>query len=873
MPGPADLQSWKTEDWQQIQLLLERLDSAWQAAKDPATVVDLRSFLPASDNPLHAMALHELVKKDLANRWQRGRSITLEDYLQRFPELGRAETLPTALILAEYQARQRHGDKLPLAAYQIRFPRQFEELRRLDQHQRDESAEDFATFTPAPGGWTAPAAATMHMAPPPPPARDAGPPTRAIAPPTMPATGSQDIIPGGGGYKLIKRIGRGGFGEVWQAQAPGGVAVALKVIFGSITAGEGAQREYQALELMQGLRQHYLLSIHAYWQLEDRLVIAMELADESLRDLAKRLSRDHGAGIPVDQLLRYFGEAAEALDYLHSHKVLHRDIKPENILVLQGHAKLADFGLARVLKENRQLMTVTGAGTPPYWAPEILQQSKASEASDQYSLAAAYAELRLGHTLFAAGNMVDLMQSILHQMPQLAPLPEAEQQVLLKALAKDPGERFGSCAEFVTALEKAVLGETVSAVPPPPPRSWRPLIYLGAAVSVLAVAALLTWYFVLREPFTLHRLIPVALGAGEISSFPVEVDRQGWGGPIALSFEAPAGIQVDHPSGTIAEGEDNTTVRVLAYPDKPPGAYAVTIHATAQGKTQDQTLEVRVGEPIYALPRTWVPENPTLWVADEERRCYYQQIVVVKGGQRVSFRLIPRDPPKAVLVLVAPGMFEPVSRPPGPAMDLPYYYMMEHKVWVGLYYTFAEHSGYSQKNVDWKQKNPDQPAKSLLPEINQPIEAKNRHPVMGVIYPDAVAFASWLTDGAGALPTRNQWDKAMGYYLPAGRRGPGPYRPPLEPGASLRIGLGGKTMSIDDDADDVSPFLIRGMAGNGEELTQDREVNIVRVRGRTYRAKQPLTFAAFDEDLERRPQLTEVDKPDDVIGFRVVINP
>src|SRR5262249_29508314 len=127
---------------------------------------------------------------------------------------------------------------------------------------------------------------------------------------------SDQVLQVGSGYKLLRRINRGSFGEVGRAQAPGGAEVAIKVIFGSVAETQ-AKRELQALELIKRLRHPFLLPIHAYWQLEDRLIIAMELADGSLRDRNEERRRAGEPGLSLDELLLYIREAAEALDYLH----------------------------------------------------------------------------------------------------------------------------------------------------------------------------------------------------------------------------------------------------------------------------------------------------------------------------------------------------------------------------------------------------------------------------------------------------------------------------------------------------------------------------------------------------------------------------
>jgi serine/threonine protein kinase/uncharacterized caspase-like protein len=258
----------------------------------------------------------------------------------------------------------------------------------------------------------------------------------------------------GNGYRLVKRLGTGGFGEVWRATSHGGILVAVKIGFRTLDHEE-AQRELQALELIRELRHPYLLPTHAFWTYHGRLHIAMELADGSLRDRLKQCREQGLTGIPVPELLKYFAEAAEALDWLHARSVLHRDIKPDNILLLQGHAKVGDFGLARELTAGHS-QTASHSGTPAYMAPEMWG-GKVSQHTDQYCLAAAYAELRLDRRLFPGRDLFELMTQHISTAPNLDPLPVAEQAVLLRALAKKPEERYVSCAAFAEALQQALV--------------------------------------------------------------------------------------------------------------------------------------------------------------------------------------------------------------------------------------------------------------------------------------------------------------------------------------------------------------------------------------------------------------------------------
>ncbi len=257
-----------------------------------------------------------------------------------------------------------------------------------------------------------------------------------------------------GGYRMLRRLGAGTFGEVWHAEAPGGVDVAVKLILRPLGTSHG-ERELNALEAIKHLRHAFLLQTHSFWaQEDDRLIIVMELADCSLRDRLKACIAAGQSGIPPQELIGYLRESCQVLDYLHGKRVLHLDIKPDNILLLEGHVKLADLGLARMLEDQRSF-AATACGSPAYMAPEVWRGSARAQ-SDLYSLACTYAELRMNRLPITGDHMAQLMMAHAEGEPNLDPLPEAERQVLLRALAKNPADRFRKGQEFVQALEAAL---------------------------------------------------------------------------------------------------------------------------------------------------------------------------------------------------------------------------------------------------------------------------------------------------------------------------------------------------------------------------------------------------------------------------------
>ena len=254
------------------------------------------------------------------------------------------------------------------------------------------------------------------------------------------------------GYTLEKRIGAGGYGEVWLAQAPGGLTKAVKFIFGYHNE-KRATSELRSLEKIKSVRHPFLLSLERIEVIEGRLVIVTELADGSLKDRFDHFIQNGQEGIPREELLGYLRDSADALDYLSDqHSLQHLDVKPENLLLLAGHVKVADFGLVKEIQETQA--SLVGGLTPLYSAPEVFQ-GRPTCFSDQYSLAILYQEMLTGKLPFPGMTSAELTLQHMHDEPNLDPSPMADRYVLARALAKDPKQRFGSCREFVQALFNA----------------------------------------------------------------------------------------------------------------------------------------------------------------------------------------------------------------------------------------------------------------------------------------------------------------------------------------------------------------------------------------------------------------------------------
>ncbi|WP_435020542.1 bifunctional serine/threonine-protein kinase/formylglycine-generating enzyme family protein [Tundrisphaera sp. TA3] len=265
------------------------------------------------------------------------------------------------------------------------------------------------------------------------------------------------------GYPLVRSLGRGGFGEVWEALAPGGVRVALKFIrLGGTEAGP----EQRALETIRNIRHPHLLDVQFALVVDDCLVIAMPLCDRSLKDRLDECKRAGLAGIPRDELIEYLRDVARAVDYLNEPRhpsgsgrligVQHRDIKPHNIFLVGGSARLADFGLAKVLDHSST--DHTGGMSPHYVSPEVIQ-GRVSSRTDQYSLAVTYVQLCTGRLPFGQGSVHRILFAHVHQPPDLAGLCPGDLAAVRRALSKDPEDRWPDCRAFLRALESGEAAE------------------------------------------------------------------------------------------------------------------------------------------------------------------------------------------------------------------------------------------------------------------------------------------------------------------------------------------------------------------------------------------------------------------------------
>lgn len=258
-----------------------------------------------------------------------------------------------------------------------------------------------------------------------------------------------EILPG---YRLIRKIGSGGYGEVWLCDAPGGLKKAVKIVYGTLDE-ERASSEMRSLQRIREVKHPFILSLERIEVIDGHLMIVTELAESSLYDQFQAYCLQGMNGIPRDRLIGYLRDTAEALDFLSlKHDLQHLDVKPGNLLLVADRVKLADFGVVKSLSEKQH--SCIGGLTPSYAAPEMFD-GRAGRHSDQYSLAIMYYELLTGRLPFDGSSMAQLATQHLHHKPNLELIPDAEQAILHRALSKDPSQRFPSCSEFIDKLAHA----------------------------------------------------------------------------------------------------------------------------------------------------------------------------------------------------------------------------------------------------------------------------------------------------------------------------------------------------------------------------------------------------------------------------------
>ncbi|HZH81186.1 MAG TPA: protein kinase, partial [Gemmatimonadales bacterium] len=269
--------------------------------------------------------------------------------------------------------------------------------------------------------------------------------------------------------------------------------VAIKVLDPELAAAVGAERFLREIQLAARLRHPHIVALHDSGETDSLLYFVMPyVAGESLR---ARLDRE--PQLPIPDAVRIMGDVAQALGYAHGLGVVHRDIKPENILLENGHALVADFGIARAITAaGSERLTETGLalGTPAYMSPEQgTEDGEVDGRSDLYALGCVGYEMLAGAPPFTGPTAQAILAR--HAVDPVAPIrtvrdtvPRGVEQAVLRALAKVPADRYPSATEFAEALTQPALEQGSSGRIA---KSRGARVALGVGVSAAATLALL----------------------------------------------------------------------------------------------------------------------------------------------------------------------------------------------------------------------------------------------------------------------------------------------------------------------------------------------------------------------------------------------
>jgi tRNA A-37 threonylcarbamoyl transferase component Bud32 len=272
-----------------------------------------------------------------------------------------------------------------------------------------------------------------------------------------------------GNCRIVEQIGMGGMATVYKAYDSGTDRyVAVKVLPEYYSRDPHFQERFaREARAIARLEHPTILPVHAFGEEGDISYLVMRyLPTGTLKDRIER------GQLPLDKTSTILSQVADALDYAHEHNILHRDVKPSNVLIDErDNAYLTDFGIAKMVEATLDLTGERILGTPAYMSPEQCQGSKnLTPATDQYSLGIVLYEMLTGQTPFQAETPLALVYMQLNEpLPpprSLRPdLPEDVERVLLKALSREPGARFGSCSAMAGAFARAIEGVPVE--PPP----------------------------------------------------------------------------------------------------------------------------------------------------------------------------------------------------------------------------------------------------------------------------------------------------------------------------------------------------------------------------------------------------------------------
>ncbi len=542
-----------------------------------------------------------------------------------------------------------------------------------------------------------------------------------------------------GRYRVVGPLGEGGMAAVYRAYEAGlDRDVALKVLPRHFASDpEFIGRFEQEARVIAKLQHVHILPVYDFGQEDDYTFIVMPFVKTgTLADLID----DHPH--PLTEILRVISQVGDALGYAHGRGIVHRDVKPTNILIDdRGNCLLTDFGIAKMVEATVQF-TQSGAilGTPAYMSPEQILGQTLDGRSDLYSLGIVLFEMATGRRPYQAETPPAIFVKHLHDplpMPRsLNPdLPEAVERVILKALTKEPADRFAEASDMVGALKEAVTGASRPSIEP--------------AVAAVGLAP------------------TVAAGPDDLEAAKAEVDE---------SEPAPAAeAEVADFEGAVAAGAQ---VAGLA-PDEPgrDDLELGTFGGWSQRLPSIRTVGLILGGLVVVVVAVSIlrgalsggEEPRPISVADDQATAAEVPVETLSPAQasvplptEAPMPMTPRSAPEAGSIQISPvdgmrlvyvpegefNMGAGASDPDASPNELPAHTVLLDAFWLDR--TEVTNGMYRQCVNAGACNYPERAAKFDNPDLTD-------HPVVWVSWRDAESYCQWA---GRRLPTEAEWEKA-----------------------------------------------------------------------------------------------------------------
>ncbi len=556
-----------------------------------------------------------------------------------------------------------------------------------------------------------------------------------------------------GRYRIERQIGAGGMATVYLAvDLRHHREVAIKVLKPEIASALGAERFLTEIRTTANLRHPHILPLFDSGQAGALLFFVMPYVEgESLR---ARIAREE---LTLDETVAIVRDVAAALDHAHSRGVIHRDVKPGNILVGEGGALVADFGIALAVHEaggGRLTRTGMSLGTPGYMSFEQASGEEATEASDVYALACVAYEMLAGRPPFTGPSAQAVFAKVLTEpappIRSVRPSLSAEiEDVLARGLAREPAERFPTAGDLARSLEAVIAG-----VPARKPRGRLFAVAAGVVALALAVAGLRFYGQLSDERWVRETAIP-------------EIERRMASGDLVEAFDLiqeAGAIVPDDP--TIGRFLDAASVSLSGDTD-PSGA-----RVFARGYSSPDTAWRFIGR--TPLEQVLVPDDYLRFRVEADGHAPLELAAMPVLG--LSATLVPDTAPYQDMVWVPAGVWSYTTREPIPVER---FLIDRYEVTNAEYRRFIDQGGYRTREhwtepfmlggevLDWEEgialleDRTGRPGPATW-ELSEHPEGREAFPVSGVSWYEAAAYC---TSRGKSLPTFYHWRQAAGLEI------------------------------------------------------------------------------------------------------------